>query len=110
MEEGKGINLANSSAYLSRNVCLARAKTLQDQGYCVNMSLIDVAMEIHAHAVILYLGVPVAIASLAVGAENVASAIFDIAKHGADGIDLGDNNDSFARVAAYNVVWSLGVH
>ncbi len=110
MEEGKGINLANSVSYLSRNACLTKAKSLKEQGYCINMSLMDVAMEIHAHAVILYLGVPVAIASLAVGAENVASAIFDIAKHGADGIDLGDNNDSFARVAAYNAVWILGVH
>ena len=74
------------------------------------MSLMDIAMEIHAHAVILYLGAPVAIASLAVGAESVANAIFDIAKHGADGIDLEDNNDSFARVAAYNVAWVLGAH
>ena len=49
MEEGKGINLANSVSYLSRNACLTKAKSLKEQGYCINMSQTDVAKEIHAH-------------------------------------------------------------
>lgn len=72
------------------------------------MSQTDVAKEIHAHAVILYLGVPAALAAVVAGAGAAAKAILDIANHGADGIDLGDNLDS-GRVEAYNIVWYLGV-
>ncbi len=108
VEGGKSINLDNSSSYLSRSACQTKAKSLKEQGYCVNMSQTDVAKEIHAHAVILYMGAPAAIAALALGHGLVAAALLEIASHGADGIYLGDDLDSSARVAAYNAVWILG--
>ncbi len=109
VEGGKKINLPNSVSYLSRSACLTKAKTLKEQGYCVNMSQTDVAKEIHAHAVILYLGVPLALAAVVGGAGAAANAILDIANHGADGISLEDNLDSAGRVEVYNIVWNIGV-
>jgi len=110
IEGGQDINIANSYTYMSRSKCLAKAKQLKKNNqYCINMSALEVAKEIHAHAVIVYMGVPAVIAAVATGHPIVATGIYDLAKHGLNGIDLGDNHDSKERVAAYNAVWPLGV-
>lgn len=108
IEGGQPKSLDNSRAYLSRSTCLNTAKTLKAQGFCTNMSQLEVAKEIHGHAVILYMGVPAAIAAAAVGQPAVAAALLAIANHGVDGIYLDDNLDSAARVMGYNAVWPLG--
>ena len=108
IEGGKPTNLPNSSSYLSRSACMAKAKSLKSQGFCVNMTQAEVAKEIHGHAIVLYWGVPAALAALATGHPLVAAGLAELASHGADGIYLGDNPDSAPRVAAYNAVWVLG--
>lgn len=106
IEGGRAITLQTRRDYLNKDVCLAKAKYLKQDGYCLNMTRTEVAQEIHAHAVYGYYGAA-AVPALATVNPMVATAAAYIASKGLDGISLGDNKDEWYRVEAYKLAWGV---
>lgn len=105
LEGGKPIDLTTSRDYLSRKECKTKAAWLLSYGYCNNMDLMDIAKEIHAHAVYGYYGLVVKLTSSNQGVRDAANYLVE---KGLNGITLEDKKDSAGRVAAYNLAWPVG--
>ena len=106
IEGGKAITIKTQVKYLSRTVCIATAKKLKKDGYCTNMSVLQVAQEIKAHAVDGYGSIPASVVAIIQRQPAlVVKAITTIGSKGLNGISLGDNCDKWYRVAAYMLVW-----
>lgn len=106
IEGGKAITIDTEIKYLKKKECTKKAKALKKAGYCTNMSVQQVAEEIHGHAIYGYGSIPVGLAA-AISRQPylVRAAISTIGDKGLNGISLGDNCDAWYRVAAYKLAW-----
>ncbi len=99
LDGGKPKDLPMNPAYLSRIVCTKTAESLRAEGYCCNMSTLDVAKEIFGHACAAYYGT-----ALAITVPGASSFLLEIASHGWNGISLGDDKDP-KWASAYDACW-----
>ncbi len=107
VEGGKGTNIDTLPIYLSRSESKKKAEELKDDGFCTNMSVTDIAKEIHGHAVWGYGMIGPSVMNTL--PSLVREAAQYISECGLNGITLGDDCDVWYRVAAYNVAWPMGI-
>lgn len=99
--EGGDAHIPMDSYYLDKTHCKQLARRLIDNGKVTDMTQLQIAQEIYAHAVAYYSE------STLRDIPGIGDSIADYLVEHAEVVDIADGGDTAVRRAAYTLIWNV---